>query len=104
MKKIFSVLLGFALLLSLCGCEYAYHYFDLDLRAEYSRDLEGTQLTVYNWGEYISDGSDDMLDVNREFEKLTGIKVNYLTFESNETMYSQIKSGGVTYDIFIPSA
>lgn len=103
MKKLLSFLCVLTLTISLCGCEYAYQYFDLDLRAEYSKDLQGTELTVYNWGEYISDGSDGMIDVNREFEKLTGIKVNYLTFESNETMYSQIKSGGVTYDIIIPS-
>ncbi len=103
MKKILSILLSAILLFSLCGCNYAYKYFDLDLKAEYSRELEGTTLTVYNWGEYISDGSDDMIDVNAEFERLTGIKVNYLMFESNETMYSQIKSGGVTYDIIIPS-
>lgn len=103
MKKIIALLLTLTLCFSLCGCEYAYKYFDLDLKSEFTRDLEGTSLTVYNWGEYISDGSDDMLDVNAEFERLTGIKVNYLTFESNETMYSQIKSGGVTYDIIIPS-
>ncbi len=103
MKKIISFLLALTIILGLCGCEYAYQYFDLDLRAEYNKDLAGTELTVYNWGEYISDGSDDMLDVNREFEKVTGIKVRYLTFESNETMYSQLKSGGVTYDILIPS-
>ena len=103
MKKIFTLLLSLTLLFSVCGCEYAYKYFDLELRAEYSKELAGTQLTIYNWGEYISDGSDDMIDVNAEFEKLTGIKINYLTFESNETMYSQIKSGGVTYDIIIPS-
>lgn len=103
MKKILSILLIAVLLFSLCGCDYTYKYFDLDLRAEYSRELEGTTLTVYNWGEYISDGSDDMIDVNAEFEKITGIKVNYLMFESNETMYSQIKSGGITYDIIIPS-
>jgi len=103
LKKLISLLLSFILVLGLCGCEYAYHYFDLNLRAEYNKDLAGTELTVYNWGEYISDGSYDMLDVNREFEKITGIKVNYLMFESNETMYSQIKSGGVTYDVIIPS-
>lgn len=103
MKKLFSLLLIFSVLLSLCSCKYAYQYFDLDLRATYTKDLAGTELTVYNWGEYISDGSYDMLDVNREFQKLTGIKVNYLMFESNETMYSQIKSGGVTYDVIIPS-
>lgn len=103
MRKILSILLVMLLLFSLCGCDYTYKYFDLDLKAEYSRDLEGTTLTVYNWGEYISDGSDDMIDVNAEFERITGIKVNYLMFESNETMYSQIKSGGITYDVIIPS-
>ncbi|MGN1320102.1 MAG: PotD/PotF family extracellular solute-binding protein, partial [Acutalibacteraceae bacterium] len=66
-------------------------------------ELAGTELNVYNWGEYISDGSDDCIDVNREFERITGIKVNYTTFESNETMYSQLKNGGVSYDIIIPS-
>lgn len=102
MKKISTILLTFILLISLLsGC--GYEYKDLELIAEYSKDLAGTTLTVYNWGEYISDGADDTIDVNREFEKLTGIKVNYLTFESNETMYSQVKNGGVNYDIVIPS-
>ena len=103
MKKnlslIFCVVILLVTLLSACGYEYA----ELELRAEYSKEFEGTSITVYNWGEYISDGSDGMLDVNREFEKVTGIKVNYLTFESNETMYSQVKNGGVNYDIVIPS-
>lgn len=103
MKKIISMVLTLLLVVSLCGCDYMYQYFDLDLKGEYTKDLAGTTLTVYNWGEYISDGSDDMIDVNAEFERITGIKVNYLMFESNETMYSQIKSGGITYDIIIPS-
>ena len=103
MKKILSMLLALVLIFSLCGCDYAYKYFDLDLKGTYTRELEGTTLTVYNWGEYISDGSYDMLDVNAEFERITGIEVNYLMFESNETMYSQLKSGGITYDIVIPS-
>ena len=60
-------------------------------------------LYVYNWGEYISDGSDDTLDVNKEFEKRFGIKVVYDTFENNEVMYSKIKGGGVNYDVLIPS-
>ena len=102
MKKIIFLLM-FCLLLSslLTGC--GYEYAELNLRGTYSRELEGSVLTVYNWGEYISDGSDGSIDVNREFEKLTGIKVNYITFESNETMYSQVKNGGVNYDIIIPS-
>ena len=102
MKKIISLALSFILIVfALTGCGYKYQ--DIKLRAKYDKSLEGKSLTVYNWGEYIADGSDGMMDVNKEFEKLTGIKVNYLTFESNETMYSQVKSGGVNYDIVIPS-
>ncbi len=103
MKKLLSFILTVVLLFCLCSCDYTYKYFDLDLEGSYDRSLAGTSITVYNWGEYISDGGDGMIDVNAEFERLTGIKVNYLMFESNETMYSQIKSGGITYDIIIPS-
>ena len=100
-KKIFTLLLCLSFALSLCGC--GYEYFDLDLENNYTREFAGTELNVYNWGEYISDGSEGCMDVNREFERITGIKVNYTTFESNETMYSQLKNGGVSYDIIIPS-
>ncbi len=61
------------------------------------------EITVYNWGQYISDGSDGYLDVIAEFEAQTGIKVNYLTFDSNESMYTKLKAGGSTYDVIIPS-
>ena len=64
---------------------------------------KGTTLNVYNWGEYISDGAEDTLDVNAYFEELTGIKVNYTNFDSNEDMYAKIKSGGANYDVVIPS-
>ncbi|MBQ1211972.1 MAG: spermidine/putrescine ABC transporter substrate-binding protein, partial [Clostridia bacterium] len=63
----------------------------------------GTELNVYNWAEYISDGSEGALDVVAAFEKLTGINVNYSTYESNEVMYSKIKSDSVSYDVIIPS-
>ena len=66
-------------------------------------DLAGTTINVYNWGQYISDGTDGSIDVNAEFEKATGIKVNYMTFDSNETLYTKLKTGGSTYDIVIPS-
>lgn len=102
MKRIIAIIISVCLF-GFCFTGCGYEYKELDLKGEYTRDLAGTTLTVYNWGEYISDGADDTIDVNREFEKLTGIKVNYLTFESNETMYSQVKNGGVNYDIVIPS-
>ena len=61
------------------------------------------EITVYNWGQYISDGSDGYLDVIAAFEEETGIKVNYLTFDSNESLYTKLKTGGSTYDVIIPS-
>ncbi len=65
--------------------------------------LRGTKLYVYNWGEYISDGADDTLDVNKAFEEKYGIKVVYDTYDNNEIMYTKLKGGGVSYDIVIPS-
>ncbi len=61
-------------------------------------------INVYNWGQYIADGSDGYLDVIEEFEKTyPNIKVNYMTFSDNETMYSKLKTGGSSYDVIIPS-
>ena len=61
-------------------------------------------LNIANWGEYMSVNDPDYMDVNKKFEKLTGIKINYQTYESNETLYSKIKGSGADYDIIIPSA
>lgn len=60
-------------------------------------------INVYNWGQYIADGTDGYIDVNKAFTEKTGIKVNYMTFDSNETMYTKLKTGGSTYDVIIPS-
>ena len=65
--------------------------------------LKGTTLNVYNWGEYISDGQDGTIDVNKAFEEKYGITVNYTNYESNENMYNKLKSGGANYDVVIPS-
>ena len=43
------------------------------------------------------------MDVVHEFERLTGAKVNYSNFESNENMYSKLIGGGVSYDVITPS-
>ncbi len=70
---------------------------------------ETTTLYVYNWGEYISDGSEGTLDVNEAFEeyyyKTYGekVKVNYSTYSSNEDMYAKISKGAVNYDVIFPS-
>lgn len=60
-------------------------------------------INVYNWGEYIPDGSGGGLNLNAEFTNLTGIKVNYSTYATNEELYAKLKGGGSTYDVIIPS-
>ncbi|MGN0595421.1 MAG: PotD/PotF family extracellular solute-binding protein [Hominimerdicola sp.] len=65
---------------------------------------DGISINVYNWGEYISTGAEKgTLDVNAEFTKLTGIKVNYTNYATNEELYAKLKGGGATYDVIIPS-
>ena len=94
MKKMMT-LLAAILLLALClpGCG----------------GKETLTLNVYNWGEYISDGSEDSFDTIREFETWyeetygQKVTVNYSTYASNEDMYNKISSGAVSYDVIIPS-
>ncbi len=93
MKRIIFTLMAIALLLSLpCAVSAA-----------------PITLNVYNWGEYISDGSEGTLDVNAAFEEYyfeaTGqkVKVNYTTYASNEDMYNKLSSGAASYDVIIPS-
>ena len=65
---------------------------------------ETVTLNVYNWGQYIADGSDDSMEVIAEFERrYPNIKVNYSTYDSNEIMYSKLANGGITVDVIIPS-
>ena len=91
MRKLLFVLMAM-LLLSSCGSE-----------------SEKLTLNVYNWGEYISDGSEESLNVNEEFENYCfeelgmEVQVNYTTYASNEDMYNKIKSGSASYDVIIPS-
>jgi len=65
---------------------------------------EQITLNVYNWGQYIADGSDGSTEIIAEFEKrYPHIKVNYSTYDSNEIMYSKLANGGITVDVIIPS-
>ncbi|MFF2483190.1 PotD/PotF family extracellular solute-binding protein [Paenibacillus sp. NPDC058071] len=57
----------------------------------------GNTLTIYNWGDYIDP------ELIARFEKETGIKVIYQTFDSNEAMMTKIEQGGTTFDVSIPS-
>ncbi len=90
-----SVVIIAASLLTLCSCE--------------SESGEVTTLYVYNWGEYISDGSEDSLDSNKAFEEWyydtygERVKVSYSTYSSNEDMYAKLSGGAVNYDVIVPS-
>lgn len=106
MKKIISLISALVIMLSLFPTVvYASDGVFSDEQINYYKNLglQGTTINVYNWGEYISDGSDNSLNVVKEFEKLTGAKVNYTNFESNENMYSKLSGGGVSYDVIVPS-
>ena len=97
--RIFSALL-FALLL-------AFTVFGTTSCGESSSTV--TELYVYNWGEYISDGSEGTLDSNEAFEEWywetygERVKVTYSTFSSNEDMYAKLSAGAVSYDVIVPS-
>ena len=56
---------------------------------------QGIEIDVCNWGEYVANDSVNFLDVNEDFERLTGIKVNYTLFASNEELYTKLKDKGV---------
>lgn len=59
---------------------------------------EENVVNIYNWSNYISS------DVLKEFTKETGIKVNYTTYDSNETLYAKLKANPHTgYDVIVPS-
>ena len=101
-KRILALLLSLLLAFStvwLTACE--------------KEDLPTKTLNVYNWGQYISDGSYELPDVNALFEEYFNenlaekygfkIAVNYSTYPSNEDMYNKIVSGSGAFDVIIPS-
>ena len=91
MKRLLSIALLFVLLTAL-------------LPAQAQAANETVTINVYNWGQYLSDGTDDYINVIEEFEAAyPNIKVNYMTYDSNESMYTKLKTGGSLFDIIIPS-
>ncbi len=55
-------------------------------------------LNVYNWSDYIEPSLKD------QFEKETGIKVNYEVMDSNELLQTKLQAGRTGYDLVVPSA
>jgi len=61
-------------------------------------NTEEKVLNIYNWPDYIPEG------MIAAFEKETGIKVNYDTFETNEALHAKLVAGNSGYDIVVPGA
>ncbi len=110
MKRFAAMLLTLVLALACAAPAFAAQTIEVNEEISVSADYDWTRfkgknitLNVYNWGEFISNGSDESVDVVAAFEKLTGIKVNYTTFDANESMYAKLKSGAASYDVIVPS-
>ena len=97
--KIISAALLSALLICSALCLSSCDEQNSDVKALY----------VYNWGEYMSDGSEGSLDSNAAFEQWyfdtygERVKVIYSTYSSNEDMYAKLSGGAVNYDVIVPS-
>ena len=59
---------------------------------------EAKVLNIYNWSDYIAE------DTIKNFEKETGIKVNYDNYDSNEILHTKLVAGKTGYDIVVPGA
>jgi spermidine/putrescine transport system substrate-binding protein len=55
------------------------------------------ELHIANWSDYIAE------DTVPKFEKETGIKVKYSTYESNEDLMAKLQVGAGGYDIVVPT-
>jgi len=77
--------LGGLVLLAACG------------RAPQGPAGEEKILNVYSWTDYIAP------DTVANFEKETGIKVRYDTYESNEVLETKLLTGHTNYDIVVPT-
>lgn len=112
MKRVLLLLIALMLMLSMFGCGNTVDTAEQEEEDEESAELtlfdegdydwkrfkdKNITLNVFNWGEYIADGLNDM------FTEITGIKVNYSNYDTNETMYAKLSGGGASYDVIVPS-
>ena len=111
MKKVFALFLA-VLLVAMAGCAQMATLSQTGTNGGNStgsdstagNDGEEVTINVYNWGQYIAEGDEGAMDVIAEFEAAyPNIHVNYTTYDSNETMYSKLKTGGISVDVIIPS-
>jgi putrescine transport system substrate-binding protein len=68
------------------------------LAASSAQAQEEKVLNVYNWSDYIA------VDTIQNFEKETGIKVRYDTYDNNEILHAKLVAGKTGYDVVVPSS
>lgn len=88
-KKIKQLLASFGTGLVIGGVAFA---------APLAAQAQSNVLNIYNWSDYIAE------DTIKNFEKETGIKVRYDTFDSNEILHAKLVAGKTGYDIVVPSS
>jgi putrescine transport system substrate-binding protein len=94
-KYVWSVALS-ALVLAACGKKEEAPAAAPAAAPVAAAPAEEKVLNIYNWPDYIPEG------MVAAFEKETGIKVNYDTFETNEALHAKLVAGNSGYDIVVP--
>lgn len=74
------------------------------LKSTKTNNFKNGEIKIFCWGQYISDGTDNSLNILETFEKEENIKVAaFNTFDSCEQMYAKLKNGNSNYDIIFTS-
>ncbi len=68
------------------------------LLAGAARAADPKVLNIYNWSDYIAE------DTIKNFQKETGIKVRYDTYDNNEILHAKLVAGKTGYDIVVPGS
>ncbi len=84
--------------LSLVACGKKEEAPQASVAAAVPANAEEKVLNIYNWPDYITQ------DMVANFEKESGIKVNYQTFENNEALQAKLIAGNSGYDLVVPGA
>ncbi len=91
--KKYCRLFGIAACVAFCGAMLACCNDSAAQKAQ-----EENVLNIYNWSDYIGEST------IADFEKETGIKVRYDTFDANETLHAKLLARHTGYDIVVPSS
>jgi putrescine transport system substrate-binding protein len=100
--SVYRIAVSFALLLTAVGCQQ-HHGPPAPLLPTEAKSPGAIQydsekiLNIYSWIDYIAP------DTVSNFEKETGIKVRYDTYDNNEFLETKLLTGHTNYDIAVPT-